>query len=58
MFQPFIWNLSLFTTICSVRTPTVEIVAKTFGMTIQMKPILQFFDIVLIVSRIIFILQG
>ena len=28
MFQPFIWNLSLFTTICSVRTPTVEIVDK------------------------------
>ena len=28
MFQPYIWNLSLFTTICSVRTPTVEIVDK------------------------------
>ena len=58
MFQPFIWNLSLFTTIRSVRTPTAEIVDKNLGMTIQMKPILQYFDIVLIVSRIIFILQG
>lgn len=28
MFQTFIWNLSLFTTICSVRTPTVQIVDK------------------------------